>query len=111
MAPPSRRHERRCATGSGRITLCLRPRAKVEHRSARMPPREEIGRTVASREYVDLMGCDKCLGRSAVIAALAPAISCMSLSRDDLLALLALPDEQLVQAAKIGNSGALDTPP
>jgi DNA processing protein len=47
------------------------------------------------------VSCSDCRARATLIAALAPAISQMSLSRESLLALLALPDEQLLRAAKV----------
>jgi DNA processing protein len=47
------------------------------------------------------MSCDNCQKRSALIAALAPAISRLSLNRDDLLGLLALPDAQLLDVAEV----------
>jgi DNA processing protein len=47
------------------------------------------------------MACDPCKRRSALIAALAPAISSLSLSRVELLGLLALPDAKLLRAAKV----------
>jgi len=47
------------------------------------------------------MACDDCSRRSALLAAVAPAISSLSLHRQQLLGLLALPDEQLLRAAKV----------
>jgi DNA processing protein len=47
------------------------------------------------------MACDACKRRSALVAALAPAISSLSLHRKELLNLLALPDAQLLRAAKV----------
>jgi len=49
------------------------------------------------------MSCKECQKRSAVIAALAPAISRLSPSRDELLGLLALPDGQLLGAVGVQN--------
>ena len=46
------------------------------------------------------MACPTCQRRSALVAALAPAISRLSFTRHTLLRLLALPDEQLLRAAK-----------
>jgi DNA processing protein len=45
--------------------------------------------------------CDACGRRSALLAALAPTISSLSLHRQGLLGLLALPDAQLLRAAKV----------
>jgi DNA processing protein len=47
------------------------------------------------------MSCEECQKRAALIAALAPAISRLSLNRDELLGLLALPDAQLLAAATV----------
>jgi DNA processing protein len=47
------------------------------------------------------VACNACRQRSALIAALAPAISSLSLHRRELLSLLALPDAQLLRAAKV----------
>jgi DNA processing protein len=47
------------------------------------------------------MACDACRRRSALLAALAPAISSLSLHRRELLGLLALPDARLLRAAKV----------
>ena len=47
------------------------------------------------------MACSDCRARAALIAALAPAISRTALSRRRLLALLALPDGQLLRAAEV----------
>jgi DNA processing protein len=47
------------------------------------------------------MPCQPCQRRSALVAALAPAISRLSFTRHALLRLLAFPDEQLLRAAKI----------
>jgi len=49
------------------------------------------------------MACPACQRRSALIAALAPAISSLSLRRQGLLGLLALPDAQLLRATKVEN--------
>lgn len=49
------------------------------------------------------MACPVCQRRSALIAALAPAISSLSLPRERLLGLLSLPDRQLLGAAKVKN--------
>jgi len=46
------------------------------------------------------MACPACRRRSALVAALAPTISSLSLSRQGLLGLLALPDAQLLRAVK-----------
>jgi hypothetical protein len=48
-----------------------------------------------------MMACPTCLRRAALIAALAPAISRLSFTRQGLLALLALPNAQLLHAAKV----------
>ena len=45
--------------------------------------------------------CDACLRRSALIMALAPAISRLSFTREGLLGLLSLPEDQLLHAAKV----------
>jgi DNA processing protein len=47
------------------------------------------------------VACADCRARAALIAALAPAISRMALTPQRLLALLALPDEQLLRAASV----------
>jgi DNA processing protein len=47
------------------------------------------------------MACPECHRRATLIAALAPAISSLSFNRQSLLALLALPDEQLLHATKV----------
>jgi DNA processing protein len=47
------------------------------------------------------MPCQPCQRRSALVAALAPAISRLSFTRHALLRLLAFPEEQLLRAAKI----------
>jgi DNA processing protein len=47
------------------------------------------------------VACADCRARAALIAALAPAISRTALSRERLLALLALPDEQLLRAVEV----------
>ena len=47
------------------------------------------------------MPCPPCQRRSALVAALAPAISRLSFKRHGLLGLLALPEEPLLRAAKI----------
>jgi DNA processing protein len=47
------------------------------------------------------MACPTCLRRSALIAALAPAISRLSFSSQGLLELLALPEGQLLDVAKV----------
>jgi DNA processing protein len=47
------------------------------------------------------VACSDCRARAALIAALAPAISRMALTPQRLLALLALPDEQLLRAAGV----------
>jgi len=47
------------------------------------------------------MACPACRRRSALIAALAPAISRLSFTREGLLALLALPNARLLRAAKV----------
>jgi hypothetical protein len=49
------------------------------------------------------MACPACQRRSALIAALAPTISSLSLRRQGLLGLLALPDAQLLRATKVEN--------
>jgi predicted Rossmann fold nucleotide-binding protein DprA/Smf involved in DNA uptake len=48
-----------------------------------------------------MMACPTCLRRAALIAALAPAISRLSFTRQGLLGLLALPNAQLLHAAKV----------
>jgi DNA processing protein len=53
------------------------------------------------------MACPDCQRRAALIAALAPAISRLSLKHDALLALLALGNEQLLHAAKVEDPSAL----
>jgi DNA processing protein len=53
------------------------------------------------------MACPPCQRRSALVAALAPAISRLSFRRHTLLGLLALPDEQLLRAAKIEDRDGL----
>ena len=53
------------------------------------------------------MPCPPCQRRSALVAALAPAISRLSFTRHTLLRLLALPDEQLLRAAKVEDSDGL----
>lgn len=50
------------------------------------------------------MACPDCQRRAALIAALAPAIFRMALTRQDLLGLLALPDEQLLHATQVEDS-------
>jgi DNA processing protein len=52
---------------------------------------------------VNLMACPACRRRSALIAALAPAISRLRFTRESLLAMLALPDARLLRAAKVKN--------
>jgi DNA processing protein len=47
------------------------------------------------------MSCPDCQRRSALVAALAPAISLLSFNRHGLLALLALEEEQLLRTAKV----------
>ncbi|HEY5045206.1 MAG TPA: DNA-processing protein DprA [Solirubrobacteraceae bacterium] len=47
------------------------------------------------------MACPTCLRRSALIATLAPTIARLQLNHHALLALLALPNEQLLHAAKL----------
>jgi len=47
------------------------------------------------------MACPACTRRSALIAALAPTISSLSLSRQGLLGLLALPNDRLIRAVKV----------
>ena len=49
------------------------------------------------------MPCPPCQRRSALLAALAPAIARLSFTRHALLRLLALPNEQLLRAAKVQN--------
>ena len=51
--------------------------------------------------------CPACRRRAALIAALAPAISSLSLNREGLLSLLALPNEQLLRATKVKNPSRL----
>jgi len=53
------------------------------------------------------MACDPCKLRSALIAALARAISSLSLHRRELLNLLALPDAQLLAAVKLDDPRGL----
>jgi DNA processing protein len=53
------------------------------------------------------MACPDCQRRSALVAALARAISRLSLRREHLLELLALPNEQLLHAAKVKNPDEL----
>ncbi len=50
--------------------------------------------------------CPECRRRSALIAALAPAISRLSFSGEGLLGMLGLPNEELLQAAKVGDPKA-----
>jgi len=59
------------------------------------------------RSVPALMACPTCQRRSALLAALAPAISRLSFTRHGLLALLALGDEQLLRAAKVEDLGLL----
>ena len=47
------------------------------------------------------MACLECRRRSALVAALTPAISRLSLHRESLLSVLALPNAQLLHAAKV----------
>jgi DNA recombination-mediator protein A len=47
------------------------------------------------------MSCLDCQRRAALLAAVAPAISRLSFTREGLLGLLGLPNEQLLQAAKV----------
>ncbi len=47
------------------------------------------------------MACLECRRRSALVAALTPAISRLSLHRETLLSVLALPNAQLLRAAKV----------
>jgi DNA processing protein len=51
--------------------------------------------------------CPDCLRRSALIAALAPAISRLSFSSDELLGILALPEARLLDVAKVKDRGKL----
>jgi DNA processing protein len=53
------------------------------------------------------MACPACQRRSALIAALAPAISRLSLNRESLLGLLALPNDRLLREAKVENPSGL----
>lgn len=53
------------------------------------------------RSVLDLMACTPCQRRSALLAALAPAISRLSFTRHGLFALLALGDAQLLRATKV----------
>ena len=53
------------------------------------------------------VACPQCLRRAALIAALAPAIERMGLSRQDVLGLLALSDEPLCHAARVKDHRAL----
>jgi DNA processing protein len=53
------------------------------------------------------MACTTCQQRSALIAAIAPAISNLTFTRFGLLALLALPNAQLLRAAKVENPRGL----
>jgi hypothetical protein len=53
------------------------------------------------------MACPACRRRSALIAALAPAISRLSLTHQSLLSLLALPNTRLLRAAKVEDPGGL----
>ena len=48
-----------------------------------------------------LMACERCQRRSALVAALAPAISRLAVTRESLLELLALGDARLIRAAKV----------
>jgi DNA processing protein len=50
------------------------------------------------------MACESCLRRSALVAALAPTISSLSLNRQGLFDLLALPNGGLLRAAKVSDS-------
>jgi hypothetical protein len=52
------------------------------------------------------MACRTCQRRAALIAALAPAISNLSFTRDGLLKLLALENAQLLRATKVKNPRA-----
>ena len=53
------------------------------------------------------MACPACRRRSALIAALAPAISRLPLTHQSLLSLLALPNTRLLRAAKVEDPGGL----
>jgi DNA processing protein len=53
------------------------------------------------------MACPPCQRRSALVAALAPAISRLTFTRRGLLGMLALPEAQLLRAAKIENPSTL----
>jgi DNA processing protein len=53
-----------------------------------------------------MMTCNDCQRRAALIAALAPAISRLSFTRDGLLALLAASEDQLLRATKVKNPRA-----
>jgi DNA processing protein len=51
------------------------------------------------------MACPDCRRRVALIVALAPAISRLSFTRESLLALLSLPEDRLLHAAKVKDPG------
>jgi DNA processing protein len=53
------------------------------------------------------MACTTCQQRSALLAAIAPAISRLSFTRHGLLDMLALPNEQLLRAAKVKDTRRL----
>jgi DNA processing protein len=53
------------------------------------------------------MACTVCQRRAALIAALAPAISRLSLSHESLLGLLGLPNERLLRAARVEDPSGL----
>jgi DNA processing protein len=56
---------------------------------------------------VSPMACPACRRRSALLAALAPAISRLTFTREGLLGLLALPEARLLRAAKADNPRGL----
>jgi DNA protecting protein DprA len=54
-----------------------------------------------------VLACEKCRRRSALIAALAPAISRRSLNHESLLGLLALPNTRLLRATRVPDQRGL----
>ncbi len=59
------------------------------------------------RSFQNTMACPPCQRRSALLAAIAPAISRLSFTRHGLLDMLALPNEQLLRAAKVEDTRRL----
>jgi DNA processing protein len=53
------------------------------------------------------MACPDCQRRAALVAALAPSIARLSFTRDGLIQLLSLPDEQLIDFAQVERPGDL----